>query len=85
MREQACQSIPRNDSPMGTEGPLARVGLLSRGDRRPIAASERTDARLGPLFAAFDELNVATRRVVYAGASQSPSSSSSRCVATRRV
>ena len=43
-----------------------KVGLLWRGDRHGEAMSPRAEAMLGPLFAAFSELNVTAEAVVYA-------------------
>ena len=48
-----------------TNGQFGRVCLLWRGDRRTGSRSERADALQGPLFDAFSELHVPTRRVVY--------------------
>jgi hypothetical protein len=43
-----------------------RVGLLWRGDRQRLDESNRAHARLGPLFEAFAQVNVAVETVVYA-------------------
>ena len=43
-----------------------KVGLLWRGDRHGEAMSPRAEAMLGPLFAAFSELNVTARQTATA-------------------
>ena len=45
---------------------MQRIGLLYRGTRGALPASERADALLGPLFDALGELGAHTEHVVYA-------------------
>ena len=45
--------------------PVATIGLLWRGDRRPGAPPTRGDTLLAPAITAFAELNIAATPVVY--------------------